>query len=220
MLCLVPSKRPLEPRRQPAQARGRERVAKILDAADAVFFELGYEGATTDAIAARAGASIGSVYQFFPNKAALFRALALRYLEQIRGVYLKLAEEDGFLLPLDELIERVLTEFAAFHRKHPALRQLLLTSLALPELLAATEEMHRDFEHGVQAALQLRAPKLPPERLAVVAAVSVGVFSSLIWTATRADSGFERRVINEGKQLFAAYLSAQLEPKPKGKAKR
>jgi AcrR family transcriptional regulator len=214
------SKRQMEPRRQPAQARGRERVAKILDAADAVFFELGYEGATTDAIAAKAGASIGSVYQFFPNKAALFRAVALRYLEQIRGVYAKLATDDGFLQPVEELIERVLTEFAAFHRKHPALRQLLLTSLALPELLAATEEMHRDFEQGVQLALRLRAPKLSQERLAVMAAVCVGVFSSLIWTATRADSGFERHVINEGKRLFAAYLEPSFERPARAKRKK
>src|ERR1700678_3814974 len=65
--------------RIPKRARGKERVAKLLRAATAVFAEKGYEAATMTEIAARAGAPIGSLYQFFPSKEALADTLVQSY---------------------------------------------------------------------------------------------------------------------------------------------
>ena len=70
----MPETEPL--RREPRQARARQRVNIILDAAAAEFAAVGYEAATTNAIARRAGTSIGSLYQFFPNKEAVLEALS------------------------------------------------------------------------------------------------------------------------------------------------
>ncbi|MEM6436234.1 MAG: helix-turn-helix domain-containing protein, partial [Cyanobacteria bacterium P01_D01_bin.115] len=64
-------------RKQPKQQRGKERVEKILEAAAAVFDEVGYEAATTHLIAAKAETAIGSLYQFFADKAAIFKAMEL-----------------------------------------------------------------------------------------------------------------------------------------------
>jgi hypothetical protein len=55
-------------RRQPKQQRGKARVEKILDAAAAVFDEVGYEAATTHLIAAKAGTAVGSLISSFPIK--------------------------------------------------------------------------------------------------------------------------------------------------------
>ena len=63
-------------RREPRQERGRRRIEGILEAAARVFAEVGYEAATTNAIAREARTSIGSLYQFFPNKGAVLEALA------------------------------------------------------------------------------------------------------------------------------------------------
>ncbi len=63
------------PRRQPAQERSRETVKVIVQAAAEVLILEGYEKATTNKIAARAGISIGSLYHYFPNKEAVFKAL-------------------------------------------------------------------------------------------------------------------------------------------------
>src|SRR5580698_1690783 len=65
--------------RLPKRARGMQRVAALLDAAAAVFAEKGYEAATMTEIAARAGAPIGSLYQFFPVKETLADALVQNY---------------------------------------------------------------------------------------------------------------------------------------------
>ena len=69
----------VQPRRQPRQIRSDRRVSKILDAAIHVFAELGFEGTTTTAIAARADVSVGSLYQYFPNKTAIVHALSDRF---------------------------------------------------------------------------------------------------------------------------------------------
>src|SRR5260370_17144348 len=65
--------------RAPKRERGKQRVAELLQAAAAVFAEKGYEAATMTEIAARAGAPIGSLYQFFPAKEALADTLVQNY---------------------------------------------------------------------------------------------------------------------------------------------
>ena len=75
------------------QARSKERAERILDAAAHVFAEAGFDAATTEAIAERAETSIGSVYQFFPNKDALFDAIASRYFERSRALFERLMAE-------------------------------------------------------------------------------------------------------------------------------
>ena len=72
---------PVAPRKRPRQQRSRETVARILDAAAEVFADVGYTAATTNAVAERAGVSIGSLYQYLPNKEALLAALAERHLD-------------------------------------------------------------------------------------------------------------------------------------------
>src|SRR3954471_17613134 len=87
-------------RRVPQQDRGQRRVDLILDAASAVIAEVGVDGATTNAIAARARTSVGSLYQFFPNKDAIVQALAVRYtsaFEQLKDRVMALEVAD---LPL------------------------------------------------------------------------------------------------------------------------
>ena len=67
--------------RPPQRKRGEQRVAALLAAAAGVFADKGYATATMTEIAARAGAPIGSLYQFFPNKELLGAALMQRYLD-------------------------------------------------------------------------------------------------------------------------------------------
>lgn len=74
--------RPLSPRKRPAQRRSRDTVEAILEAAAQVLDAAGYAGLNTNAIAARAGISVGSLYQYFPNKQAICAELTRRYVER------------------------------------------------------------------------------------------------------------------------------------------
>src|SRR6185369_14096948 len=101
-------------RRAPQQARGQRRVSKILDAADQIFAETGYEEATTNAIAIRANTSIGSLYQFFPNKHAILNALANRYRTKFIDVLGDIFghESDRLQIRLTLLIDEVAVYYA------------------------------------------------------------------------------------------------------------
>ena len=81
---------------EPQRARGKLRVASLMEAAAAVIAEKGFEAATMAEIAIRAGAQIGSLYRFFPNKEVLADALIQRYGELIDEAFGKIrVEVDG-----------------------------------------------------------------------------------------------------------------------------
>ena len=88
------------PRKSPSQERSRQTVERILDAAARIFHEQGYAGATTNDIADEAGLSIGSLYQYFPNKDALLAALTKRHIttttSSLAAMIGKLPEDSGF----------------------------------------------------------------------------------------------------------------------------
>ena len=88
------------PRKTPVQARAKVTWNVILDAAAQVLRKRGYEDATTDRIAERAGVSIGSIYEYFPNKEAIFAALMLRWNEErwvVLSAFLEKEEETAGL---------------------------------------------------------------------------------------------------------------------------
>jgi AcrR family transcriptional regulator len=79
--------RPLEARvplrNEPVQARSTARLTTLLDAAAAIIDEIGFERLTTAMVAERAGASIGTVYRYFPDRIALLQALGARNLDRV-----------------------------------------------------------------------------------------------------------------------------------------
>lgn len=77
-------------RNEPVQARSTARLAALLDSAAAVIDEIGYERLTTAMVAERAGASIGTVYRYFPDRIAVLQSLAARNSERLNG---RLADE-------------------------------------------------------------------------------------------------------------------------------
>jgi AcrR family transcriptional regulator len=73
----------LEPRKTPVQARSAESVSAILEATIQVLLDVGKERLTTTRVAARAGVSVGTLYQYFPNKSALLQAVLKRHFSEI-----------------------------------------------------------------------------------------------------------------------------------------
>ncbi|HEY4066504.1 MAG TPA: TetR/AcrR family transcriptional regulator [Burkholderiaceae bacterium] len=76
----------LSPRKAPRQSRSQATVNAILDATARILVECGIKAASTNAVAERAGVSVGSLYQYFPNKGAMITALHARHGEEMMAV--------------------------------------------------------------------------------------------------------------------------------------
>jgi AcrR family transcriptional regulator len=111
-------------RNEPVQARSAARLAALLDAAAAVLVEVGRERLTTALVAARAGASIGTVYRYFPDRIILLQALAARNLQRLEERLEEvIATADG---TAPEALDTVADVFVSMFRTEPGFRSLRL----------------------------------------------------------------------------------------------
>src|SRR5437588_4164614 len=97
------------PRRAPSQQRSRERVERMLAAASALIAEQGSDAMRMGEVAEKAGVSIGSLYQFFPDKRAIIWALAERYTAEsqacISAALAGVSDAEGLGQAFSELVD-------------------------------------------------------------------------------------------------------------------
>lgn len=100
----------LEPRKSPVQARSTASVEAILEATIQVLLQVGKERLTTTKVALRAGVSVGTLYQYFPNKSALLQAVLKRHLGEVTGaVELVCKQQEGETLR--KMVTALITAF-------------------------------------------------------------------------------------------------------------
>lgn len=115
------------PRKTPSQQRSRFTYDTILEAAARVFDEEGMS-ATTNRIAERAGVSVGSLYQYFPNKQALLHELALRHIDRAEASFAATLQQVRASRPsLDavvaDLVRLAIRENGPLARAHQVMRE-------------------------------------------------------------------------------------------------
>lgn len=194
-------------RRAPRQSRSQERISAILDAAIALFVEVGYEATTTNAIAARAGANIGSLYHFFPNKEAILAALAARFMgaygEKYDGLF---SVEELQTLSTQRIVERLIDNAAAFEHSHDGFMELLYGSQAPDSLRAVSEQIHQSMVSRVEGMLALRFAAIEPKTRQRMAELMVGATKVGLAQAKR-DPENSAESLNEVKAMLSAYLN-------------
>lgn len=201
-------------RRVPRQERGRERVGKILDAAAEVIAEVGVDTMTTNAIATRASTSVGSLYQFFPNKEAIVEALAARYNTELRRINESAMSAEATFLPLPELVDRIVTPLLRFHEENPAYRHVYHAMNGPDGPSCGEAELHKAVVIRLEALLEARAPAMPPEQRHVHATVSVLTVHALLGFAMTATPGMRDGIVRELKRLMAAYIEDAVARRP------
>jgi AcrR family transcriptional regulator len=148
-------------RRKPQQRRARQTVDAILDAVVRILKREGFSAVTTNRIAEVAGVSIGSVYQYFPDKRAIFVALHQRHIEQIdRMVETKLIEHAAS--PLDELMSAMIEGMIDAHASDPELYELLLNEV--PHRAGRTQDFAVRLHGAFLLAISSRAYELKKDR--------------------------------------------------------
>jgi AcrR family transcriptional regulator len=128
-----PHRRDLRPRKRPSQTRSQETVRAILTAAARVFAAQGYAGATTNRIADAAGVSIGSLYEYFPNKDALLMALMEAHIAEGDAILARAgAAARAAGLPLDAVVRRFVEAMIEFHARDRRLHRVLFEEAPQP----------------------------------------------------------------------------------------
>lgn len=195
------------PRRIPSQVRGERRVAELLEAAEVVIAEAGYEAATMSAIAERAGASIGSLYQFFPCKPAITQALRVDYAKQFNRMCEPLAEQ-AKSLTLDDLVDRLIDLTIEFIESHPAFPALLDT----PRRLRPSPVIRNQLREQMAGIFRAREPRLSKSETIRLATVTLQIMKALNHLYTELAPKQRRAFIQEFKMVLHSYLSTRLEP--------
>lgn len=167
------------PRKRPVQRRSAETVDRILAAAARLFDEDGYRATTTNHVAEAAGISVGSLYQYFPNKDSLLVALAERHLAETAEVFgAHLADLAAREPSIDE-VTRSLVALALERNDSSQLHALLFTDAPrTPELVAQFDALTTAIatELARHLARSGRAGDLPERRaVLLVAAVDAAV---------------------------------------------
>ncbi|WP_458648172.1 TetR/AcrR family transcriptional regulator [Sivoneniella epilithica] len=194
-------------RRQPKQQRGKDRVEKILDAAAAVFDEIGYPAATTHLIAAKAGTAIGSLYQFFPDKAAIFKAMELRHAERVEVFWSQAIASGIVQLPLRQMLHNLVMAVSDLFEQ-PVSRVMFVQFYTAPENFQAIDEsMTQEAINFMANILIQRNSALEQAHGRLLAEVCVHSSNAVMLAALRApDVEARQQLTQQIEELLVSYL--------------
>lgn len=174
------------PRKRPSQARAQFTVEAVLDAASQVLVRAGYDKATTTRVAELAGVSVGTLYQYFPNKAALFGELLLRELE--RGFSAMAVAAAGVPAPnLEGCVAALIRALLAHKAENPSLHRVLKTELGRVDGSRIVRQTNARALVVTEALIAAHAPWLEsPARAAFLAVNAVeGIVGAVLVDAPR-----------------------------------
>ncbi|MFN8658809.1 MAG: TetR/AcrR family transcriptional regulator [Candidatus Obscuribacterales bacterium] len=198
-------------RRLPQQDRSAARISVILDAAERVFTDVGYDNATTNAIAREAGTSIGSLYRFFPDKKALFTALSERYSRQILDLFRKKVTPEFLKLDVPEIVEQIFDMLDEFFVQNPSFEAIIVLADASPEIAEEEKLMRENTARVLAEIFGMRVRDIPPKRRMLMALTCISLMNSFQRTCLAQFSNFSRAAIKaEYKLAIAGYLDNAL----------
>lgn len=196
----------LSKRKAPSQDRSKATVDAITRAAARILSREGYDAASTNRIAAEAGVSVGSLYQYFPNKesivAALIEAHAEETFEVFRSELGRVASTD-----LESAARAVVTAQVAAHTIDPKLHRVFFEQLPKVGMLDRLHEVHRRSESLVQVYLEARRDELRASDPRLAAFILVTAVEAITHAAAgRHDQLNHQDFINEVTALCVRYL--------------
>jgi AcrR family transcriptional regulator len=209
MNVIMSSPSPATEPRRPQQARSRERVQRMLDAADHILATDGFEALTIRRIAAEAGVPVGSIYQFFPDKAAIVDHLARAYIADFEALMAGLVDQAGAAVLVDgDLAGLILDAFAEMYRSKPGYLAIWRGRHLSPELQHADDANNARLAE--ELARLLEAPTGRPAddaELVLACRIAVQVGDALLQLAFRLDPNGDETVLAEAKRLQRLYLA-------------
>jgi len=202
----------VDARRRPRQERSRAMVEAIERAAAEMFAEHGYARTSTNKIAERAGVSVGSLYQYFPNKDSVLSRLWRRHHEQVHAVVevgmTRLADPS---VPLEAGIRWLLVELLALHRRDPALTRALSATVIResPAVERKHQELNARADATALAALLAARPDVRAgDHLAMAVVLAQTTAQLTRWLVHDAPAGIDpEALLEETVQLMTRFVT-------------
>ncbi|TMQ08138.1 MAG: TetR/AcrR family transcriptional regulator [Deltaproteobacteria bacterium] len=195
------------PRKRPTQERSRATVDSILQATARVLVKHGFDGLTTNLVAQTAGVSVGSLYQYFPNKSALVAALIERHVDHMTSLCLgeltRVAQ-----LPVAEAIRSVIEVMIRAHAVQPELHRVLTEQVPRVGRMAKLREIEALVERVVAGLLAARRAELAIEDPEMAAFVLVSAIEAITHRAALLSPELfhDPRLVDETCAMVRRYL--------------
>jgi len=167
---------------------------------------MGYDRATMSEIAERADSSIGSLYQFFPNKRSLAEALRALYITEIEQSWATLGRQAG-ALSTEELACGLVSLQLEIVKSHPA----LLALLDVPPTSQTTTRREL-IRSRIVIVLTAHKPRLSKATALRIASVVQQVSRGMLILYAQAGSGEKSAMVEEFKSVLSGYLVPKLKP--------
>jgi len=197
-----------ERRQAHRQKRGLIRVEEILAAAGMLFADRGFDNVTTNMIAAGAGVSPGSLYQFFPNKEAIAQAFAADATQHLHLVYDEVLSPEVITLPLKDFVEIFVDRLVAFNRKFPGYLALRVGATLSSSLAFALSDLNQGLlarQDAMWAALWAQSDS---EQRRLPLTVAYRIFLALLPLVLQGEEEQQRAVVGEIKRILFLYMES------------
>src|SRR6266852_9140556 len=202
-----PMTKPTTMRRLPQQARGEQRIAAILQAAAQVFYEVGFDAATTTMIAQRAQTAIGSLYDFFPNKEAIAQRLCEQFCGDLRVLFDGILTDELVQVPLSQFIDDILDPLVQYHQTHPGFQALWLQSQGDPRLARMHQDLTEALTRKTAWIFARRYPKSDEASALRSSQICISTVQALLPLAGDGPA-IDSQIIVELKTMIRTYLQA------------
>ncbi|MGW2962563.1 TetR family transcriptional regulator [Streptomyces sp. NPDC001220] len=193
-------------RRTPQQARSKARLARVLEAAERVLVAEGVAALTTTRVAAAAKVSVGSLYQYLPDRDAIIDALAATYFSRLEGAMDDLVRAAG-TEHWDDPVGVLIDGFAALYRAEHGFRALWFGSGLTDRAREADREHKRRMADGVRRTLLALGIAGDTEALGRACHAAVLVADALAQEAFRRDPEGDTALLDEAKVILRGYLA-------------
>lgn len=198
-------------RNEPVQARSAARLSSLLDAAAEVVQEVGYERLTTAMVAERAGASIGTVYRYFPDRIAVLEGLSARafrrFLDQVSARY-----RESRLETVEERVAAAIDVYVALYRTEPGFRVVRFGDVVDTRLLDGRRSNSAVLAERLAGIAEERGVQHDPQELVFRLQVVISLTEALVHRAFAADARGDDAFLTEAKAVAGEYVRRHLDP--------
>ena len=195
------------PRKRPRQDRAKATVETILEATARVLVREGFDGLTTNAVAEAAGVSIGSLYQYFPNKQALVAALIEQHLDE-KSAHTFAELQRVATLPIPQAVRAMIELTIASYREDPGLKRVLIEQVPRVGRMAKIAALHEGLLAAVTALFVARQHEIDVKDPSTAAFILLSAIEAICQRAALFEPARLRdpALIDEATSMVTRYL--------------